>query len=175
MPGSVDALNSMPAADLEDLLSRCCGARRWAQGMAAARPFANWDDLTAAADRIWAQLDAGDWKEAFAHHPMIGDLESLRAKFAGTAEWAQGEQGQVREAEEKVLRGLAEGNQAYLARFGYIFIVCATGKSASEMLTLLQARLPNDPDRELVIAAEQQRQITRIRLEKAREELEAGS
>ncbi len=175
MCNSLAAFNRMEAGDLTALLNRCCGSRRWVRRMAAARPFADWSAITAAADRIWTELAPADWQEAFAHHPMIGDVEGLRARFAPTATWAQSEQGQVRLATEETLQGLAAGNRAYRERFGYIFIVCATGKSAAEMLSLLQARLRNDPERELIIAAEQQRQITRIRLDKAREDLQAGA
>ncbi len=167
--------NRMGAEDCTDLLWRCCGSRQWVDRMIAARPFADWSTLMAAADRIWAELAPADWREAFGHHPMIGDLDSLRARFARTEAWTRSEQGQVREATEEVLQGLAIGNQAYLEKFGYIFIVCATGKSAAEMLSLLQTRLLNDPERELPIAAEQQRQIIRIRLDKARAALQAAA
>jgi 2-oxo-4-hydroxy-4-carboxy-5-ureidoimidazoline decarboxylase len=120
----------------------------------------------AAADAIWLKLDRADWLEAFTHHPKIGDMDSLRAKFATTKEWAAGEQSGVNAANEEVLRGLADGNREYEQRFGHIFIVCATGKSAQEMLTLLRARLHNEADKELRIAAGEQAKITRIRLEK---------
>ncbi len=172
MPKSLVILNLMKAKDLSELLTRCCGSSQWVLRMEAARPFASWSEIATTADRIWAGLGPADWLEAFSHHPMIGDLESLRAKFASTSAWAQSEQGQVQEAEEKVLQGLASGNRTYLKKFGYIFIVCATGKSATEMLGLLQARLPNDSAQELPIAAEQQRQITQIRLQKLQADLQ---
>ncbi len=172
MPKSLAAFNLMEKKDLAELLTRCCGSREWVLHMASARPFASWPEISATADRIWAELNPADWLEAFTHHPMIGDLESLRAKFASTGAWAQSEQGQVQEAEEEVLQGLASGNRAYLEKFGYIFILCATGKSAAEMLALLQARLPNGPTQELPIAAEQQRQITQIRMQKLQADLQ---
>ncbi len=173
MPKSLVALNDMEEQELAVLLTRCCGSRQWVCRMAVARPFGAWTEVLAAADCIWAELAPADWREAFAHHPQIGDRESLRARFAGTAVWARDEQSQVQAAGEAVLQDLAAGNRAYREKFGYIFIVCATGKSAAEMLSLLQSRLPNDPERELFIAAEQQRQITRIRLEKVRADLQA--
>ena len=134
--------------------------------MTAHRPFADAAALFALADACWAGLSRDDWLEAFAHHPRIGDVEGLRTRFANTRAWAAGEQAGTASASEAVLQALTEGNRAYEARFGYIFIVCATGKSAEEMLGLLHARLPNDPAAELPIAAEEQRKITRLRLEK---------
>ena len=107
-----------------------------------------------------------DWLEAFAAHPRIGDLDALRKKFASTANWCAGEQAGVAAADEAVLTALADGNRAYEARFGYIFIVCATGKSAAEMLAILTARLANDPEVELKVATAEQAKITRLRLEK---------
>lgn len=171
MDSALIAFNEMGEKEFTDLLTRCCGSSQWVHSMAAVRPFADWDEVSAAADRIWARLAPADWLQAFSHHPMIGDVEGLRAKYANTKVWAQGEQVQIQEATETVLQGLAKGNQAYLTKFGYIFIVCATGKSAGEMLALLQSRLPNDPEQELPIAAEQQRQITQLRLAKTRAEL----
>ena len=146
--------------------TRCCGAARWAAGMAARRPFDSREELFAVADSLWPQMTPADWREAFAHHPKIGDRDSLRAKFAETRAWASGEQAGVGAASDDVLDALAAGNAAYEARFGYIFIVCATGKTADEMRALLQARLPNPPDEELAVAAEEQKKITRLRLEK---------
>ena len=170
---SVDALNAWDAETLRVHLQRCCGAARWAQRMLAQRPFADWDHVRQAADDVWQALAASDWREAFAHHPKIGDMDSLRAKFAGAPAWSAGEQARVQEASEAVLHALAQGNRAYEAKFGYIFIVCAAGKSAEEMLSLLRQRLPHDPETELRLAAEEQRKITQLRLDKLRLELEA--
>lgn len=147
-------------------LLRCCGAQRWAEAMAQRRPFGSETELFAAAGEIWQNLAPEDWREAFSHHPKIGDLASLRAKFASTRQWSEGEQAGVAGAGEDLLQALAEGNEAYEKTFGFIFIVCATGKSAGEMLALLQQRLPNDPELELKIAAAEQAKITKIRLEK---------
>jgi 2-oxo-4-hydroxy-4-carboxy-5-ureidoimidazoline decarboxylase len=134
--------------------------------MASLRPFGTANKLYDASGGVWQELLVGDWKEAFSHHPEIGDLQSLRQKFAATAQWANAEQAAVQGSPEEVLRALAEGNRSYEAKFGYIFIVCATGKSAPEMLALLQSRMQNDPTTELSIAAAEQNKITRLRLEK---------
>ena len=119
------------------------------------------------ADTIWWDLGDGDWLEAFTHHPRIGaDVAKLRERFAATASWSEGEQAAVGQASEEVLQALAEANVAYEARYGYLFIVCATGKSAAEMLAILQERMDNPPANELRIAAGEQAKITHLRLEK---------
>jgi 2-oxo-4-hydroxy-4-carboxy-5-ureidoimidazoline decarboxylase len=132
--------------------------------MAALRPFSTEVGLLVAADVVWEDLDRADRLEAFAAHPRIGDLDALREKFAATSSWAAGEQSGVAGAPEETLRALAEGNRAYESKFGYIFIICATGKTAAEMLGLLRARLGNDPETELAVAAAEQAAITRLRL-----------
>ena len=163
----VAKLNGLPEPEARAALVRCCGSTAWVEGMLAGRPFATEAALLAAAERIESEMTRADWLEAFGHHPRIGqDIESLRRRFAATADWSAGEQAGVSAAGEATLRGLADGNRAYESRYGYIFIVCATGKSADEMLALLQARLHNDPDAELRIAAGEQAKITRIRLGK---------
>ena len=174
METSIDAFNQLDEKTRHTLLERCCGSSQWVSRMLARHPFPNWAQVRKAADEIWASLEAVDWREAFAHHPKIGDLDSLRAKFAQTQAWAQSEQSQVQMADESVLRGLAQGNWDYEEKFGYIFIVCATNRSAEEMLSMLRRRLDNAPDAEIGVAAEQQRQIMQIRLEKMRTELEDG-
>lgn len=163
---AISRLNGLTDQEWRDGLTRCCGSSKWVDGMMAARPFADDAALLAAADRVWAETGEADWLEAFAHHPKIGDRESLRQKFASTATWAANEQSGTSTATEDVLTGLAEGNAAYEQKNGFIFIVCATGKSAPEMLALLQARLPNDRETELRTAAAEQHKITRLRLEK---------
>lgn len=134
--------------------------------MARGRPYGSWDTLLQAAESVADGLLRDDWLEAFSHHPRIGDLDNLRRRFADTASWSEGEQASVAGANEQVLADLAEGNRRYEARFGYIFIVCASGRSAEEMLGLLRQRLPNAPDDEWKVAAEQQRRITALRLDK---------
>jgi 2-oxo-4-hydroxy-4-carboxy-5-ureidoimidazoline decarboxylase len=155
-----------PSAALAALL-RCCGSARWADRMLAERPYANTAAMLESADRNWSELGRDDYLEAFSHHPPIGaDLAELERKFASTSAWAASEQAGAGAADPATLEALRDGNRAYLERFGYIFIVCATGKSASEMLELLRARLTNDPTTELTIAAAEQAKITKLRLEK---------
>lgn len=147
-------------------LQRCCGATRWVDKMLSGRPFDSVEQLLDEAERVWLSLNDEDCREAFAHHPKIGDLTSLRKKFASTAQWAAGEQAGVSSASEEVLIRLGGGNELYEQKFGYIFIVCATGKSAEEMCGLLYERLENNPAEEIRIAAGEQAKITRLRLQK---------
>jgi 2-oxo-4-hydroxy-4-carboxy-5-ureidoimidazoline decarboxylase len=132
--------------------------------MVALRPFGSTDEMLSAARREWFALTPGDWTEAFSHHPKIGDRESLRAKFPATHQLSEREQAGMGGASDQTIDALAHGNAAYERRFGYIFIVCATGRSAGEMLDLLTARLQNDPVAEIRVAAEQQAEITDLRL-----------
>lgn len=163
---ALQRLNEMGAEEARGELLRCCGSSRWATAMIASRPFASPAVLLEAADSVWLGLDEAAWREAFAHHPKIGDREALRSRFATTAAWAADEQAGASVAAENVLQALAEGNAEYERRFGYIFIVCATGKTAPEMLALLRERLPHSPQEELPVAAAEQAKITRLRLRK---------
>jgi 2-oxo-4-hydroxy-4-carboxy-5-ureidoimidazoline decarboxylase len=163
---TLEDFNDLPEPEAIEALTRCCGAHRWVNRVAHKRPYKDDADLFATADEVWAHMGQEDILEAFQHHPQIGDLDALRKKFATTATWAEGEQSGTASASEAVLQGLADGNRDYLEKFGYIFIVCATGKSAAQMLELLKARLKNDPAHELQVAAAEQAQITRLRLEK---------
>jgi 2-oxo-4-hydroxy-4-carboxy-5-ureidoimidazoline decarboxylase len=163
-------LNALPAAEARAAFARCCGARRWIDAMVAARPFANRDSLAAAAAHAFDALAREDWLEAFAQHPKIGDVTALRERFATTAAWAGREQSGAAGAPEETLAALARGNADYEARFGYIFIVYATGKSADQLLAMLRARIGNDPSRELDLAATEQRKITQLRIAKLLEE-----
>lgn len=158
--------NALPAAARAGALATCCGAPAWVVVLNQRFPFDTAEAVFAAANTIWYGLTETDWREAFAHHPKIGDVNSLKEKFAGTAAWAAGEQGAVRQTSAATLGALAAGNAAYEQKFGYIFIVCATGKSADEMLALLQARLPHAPAAEIIVAMAEQAKITRLRLEK---------
>lgn len=144
-------------------LTACLGCELWASDVAALRPFASVDALVSAGISRWNKASEQENLEAFSAHPQIGDLEALRNKYANTA---SAEQGQITQADEAVLQELQSNNQAYLEKFGFIFIVCATGKSAAEMLTLLSARLPNDRATELKNAATEQWQITLLRFNK---------
>jgi len=163
---TVDQLNHLTHAEAFAAFERCCGARVWAERMCEGRPYADRAALHAAAERCAESLGPDDWREAFAHHPQIGDVAALRARFASTAAWAGDEQRGAASASEATLAALARRNRDYEERFGYIFIICATGKSASEMLAALEDRLGNDPGVELGIAAGEQRKITHLRLEK---------
>jgi 2-oxo-4-hydroxy-4-carboxy-5-ureidoimidazoline decarboxylase len=159
-------LNALPPSTRAEALATCCGATAWVAALNQQFPFDSPAALYEAADRIWYNLTEADWREAFTYHPKIGDVNALKEKFASTATWAAGEQGAVRQASQDTLEALAAGNEAYEHKFGYIFIVCATGKSADEMLALLQARLPNEPQQEIRVAMGEQAKITRLRLEK---------
>jgi 2-oxo-4-hydroxy-4-carboxy-5-ureidoimidazoline decarboxylase len=163
---TLDEFNGMGMPAATQAMLRCCGAGRWAGKVLARRPYKTFDDLLIAADEAFAELEPPDWLEAFSHHPKIGDLESLRTKFANTAGWASSEQAGVSMARETTLAALAVGNRAYEEKFGYIFIVCATGKSADVMLGALEERLPNEPEDELQAAAAEQMKITHLRLHK---------
>ncbi len=160
-------LNALPEQEARSALTRCCGATRWVEQMLRARPFASARALHEAAEDIWAALGAEDVREAFAHHPEIGaNVEALRQKFGATQDLSRAEQASVGEASEATLHALARFNVSYRERFGYSFIVCATGKSAQEMLDILYSRIDHAPEVELAIAAAEQAKITRLRLEK---------
>lgn len=163
---SIGALNTLDNSSLREMLGRCNGSAVWVEKMLALFPLPDEGILLREAERIWYSCTEADWREAFTHHPKIGDLDSLKKKFAATGQWAAGEQSGVQAAPEEVLQALAAGNDAYEQKFGYIFIVCATGKSAGEMLNLLQARLNNNPETEIHVAMGEQSKITRLRLEK---------
>jgi 2-oxo-4-hydroxy-4-carboxy-5-ureidoimidazoline decarboxylase len=163
---TIDQLNRLPDDEARAAFERCCGARAWVDHVCAGRPYRSRAGMFAAAERAADKLRRADWLEAFAHHPRIGDREALRTKFAATAAWAGEEQQGAAAATAATLDLLAEGNRAYEEQFGYIFIVCASDKSADQMLELLRGRLANDPDTELVNAGREQRAITRLRLEK---------
>ncbi len=149
------------------MLTRVCGSSRWVDGMLTRRPFGTDDALFASADEVWATATREDVLEALTHHPRIGaNMDELRKKFASTATWSAGEQQGASSASEETLSALRDGNVRYEQRFGHIFVVCATGKSAAEMLALLEARMPNDADTEIRVAQAEQGKIIRIRLEK---------
>jgi OHCU decarboxylase len=165
----LDDLHALDAGAAARELRRCCGSSRWAALMAAARPFASVEAAAVAADVIWSALDQADWLEAFAAHPRIGAGEAGGSAKASTErptpdDWSAQEQSRVADAAGDVRERLAQRNRDYEARFGYIFIVCATGRSAAEMLQMLERRLRHDPDAEIRVAASEQRKIMRLRL-----------
>lgn len=160
-----ERLNALEPEAAAAALRRCCGAERWVQALLAARPFVSTAALQERALSIWNGLAAQDYLEAFSHHPQIGEnLDELRRRFAATHTLSEREQSGVSNADEGTLLALREGNRAYRERFGHIFIVCATGKSADEMLALLRERLTNDPADEIRLAAGEQAKITALRL-----------
>jgi 2-oxo-4-hydroxy-4-carboxy-5-ureidoimidazoline decarboxylase len=163
---TIETFNQLSFAEKQSELFKCCGSTAWSKSLAKINSFKTLEALTKESDRIWFSLSEQDWLEAFSHHPKIGDVENLKKKFASTAEWASAEQSKVSEAGEAILTELKENNDAYENKFGYIFIVCATGKSAAEILTLLKKRLINNPAFERRIAAEEQNKITHLRLDK---------
>jgi len=160
-------LNGLSTDGAREALTRCCGSTRWVEAMLTRRPYASSEALYQAADAVWSSLHQSDYLEAFSHHPQIGaDVDTLRQKFRATARWSSEEQASVGDADAPTLIALRDENALYLARFGFIFIVCATGKSATEMLQLLRSRVGHTPSEELGIAAQEQAKITRLRLQK---------
>lgn len=163
-------LGCLPPAEATRELLACCGSREWARRMEERRPFADPADLAEAAESVWRALAPGDWREAFAAHPRIGERAEPPAGGQGseerTARWSAAEQAGAGGAPGEVLAALAEANRAYEDRFGRTYVVCATGRSAAEMLALCRQRLANDPETELRVAADEQLQITRLRLDK---------
>jgi|SRR5215469_1723483 len=157
--------NAIPRAEAAKEILSCCGSEAWADQMAARRPIRNEATLLAACDEVWRNLPEPDWVEAFGSHPRIGESRAAAAS-APSASWSGEEQEKVIASGEDIKLALAEGNRVYERRFNRIFIVCATGKSASEILEILKRRLQNDDRTELLVAAEEQRQIAHIRLKK---------
>jgi OHCU decarboxylase len=156
-------LNALSEDDALEAFLTCCGARRWAEQMTAGRPYVDETHLQSIAREVWHELAAADWLQAFAAHPQIGEKPGPCSK---TAAWSAGEQAGMANAADATRSALAAANRRYQDKFGWIFIVCATGKSAEEMLTLLRQRLDNDPAQELRIAAAEQEEITLLRLHK---------
>jgi 2-oxo-4-hydroxy-4-carboxy-5-ureidoimidazoline decarboxylase len=157
-------LNALPDAAARAALLRCCGSSRWADAMVAGRPFASDADVLAAAERTWWALDRADWLEAFAAHPRIGDRTAAGARHAATREWSRQEQARAATDDPAVRAALAEGNAAYERRFGHVFLIRATDRSADAILAELRRRLANDPVAEMREAAGEQAGITRLRL-----------
>jgi 2-oxo-4-hydroxy-4-carboxy-5-ureidoimidazoline decarboxylase len=162
----IQSLNTLPIDQANHLFLQCCTSEKWIEKMVTSRPFTNRSSLRETADHIWGNLTEKDYLQAFEGHPKIGDVGSLKAKYANTKALASGEQSGAYIATDEVIAELANSNSAYEEKYGFIFIVCATGKSAKEMLALLQDRLNNDRQKELEIASEEQRKIFHLRLEK---------
>ncbi|MGB8065135.1 MAG: 2-oxo-4-hydroxy-4-carboxy-5-ureidoimidazoline decarboxylase [Candidatus Sulfotelmatobacter sp.] len=162
----LDRWNQLPAREAAQQILPCCGSRAWARELAARRPLRDEASLLAASDEIWNSLGEQDWGEAFSTHPRIGERKAPAMASAQSATWSAQEQRDVASAKETVQRALAEANREYERRFGRVFIVCATGKGASEILEILRRRLQNDEATELRESAEEQRKITNLRLKK---------
>jgi len=162
----IDRLNRLPVGLAEAEFLKCCGSSRWAAGMAAARPFPDFQAVSDEADRQFETLVDDDWLEAFRAHPKIGEQKAAGHQSAEASRWSAEEQSRTHDANRDVIEALAEGNREYEKRFGFIFIVCASGKSAGEMLAILSNRLNNSQASELRQAAEEQKMITRLRLDK---------
>ncbi len=162
----IEQLNRALPPQARAMLLDCCGSQAWVEQMLKHRPFLDAAYLVDSADRIWARLDRQAWREAFRHHPAIGAKRGKKVQSATARRWSKGEQAVAQKAERATLSALAEANKQYRARFGHVFLICATGKTSNEILESLRQRLPNDPETELSIAAEEQRKITRLRLEK---------
>ncbi|MFN2602933.1 MAG: 2-oxo-4-hydroxy-4-carboxy-5-ureidoimidazoline decarboxylase [Gemmatimonadaceae bacterium] len=158
----ITELDTIPPSVAAESLRKCCGSSRWVSAMIERRPFGSPQALFNASDEIWKSLDPSDWLEAFARHPRIGEQT--------TNSVASREQSGVQNADDEIRSQLAQVNRDYEQRFGYIYIVCATGKSADEMLAIARNRLNNDPATELAVAAEEQRKITQLRLAKLLED-----
>jgi OHCU decarboxylase len=163
---ALEQLNVLPTERAAAEFLKCCGCRNWAQAMTGARPFLDVTDLLRKSESIWWSLQDGDWLEAFRAHPKIGEQKAAAAQTERARIWSEQEQLGVKSAAKETKAALAAGNLQYEERFGFIFIVCATGKSSEEMLAILNERLENDPETEVRVAAEEQRKITRLRLEK---------
>jgi 2-oxo-4-hydroxy-4-carboxy-5-ureidoimidazoline decarboxylase len=163
---TLQELNNLPAEKRKSILMKCCASNAWAERMIPLFPFEDLIELIETAEEQWFLCKPEDWKEAFAGHPKIGASMADKVSVGSSDEWAAEEQKNVNEANEYTLNALADYNRKYLEKFGYIFIVNASGKTADEMLGILTTRLRNEPSKEISIAAEEQNKITRNRLEK---------
>lgn len=159
-------LNELAPEQVLTELLKCCGATRWAQAVERARPYETLDQLIARANEVWWSLEQRDWLEAFRSHPKIGEKKAANVVSVQSQQWSAQEQQGVQQAGQQVVERLARLNQEYENKFRFIFIVCATGKSSDEILSLLEQRLANDAATELRIAAAEQAKITELRLRK---------
>ena len=165
-PLGVRALDAMSAEDALALFLECGGAPRWAAGMAARRPFRSRAKARATADELWRTLGPDDFRAAFARHPRIGESTSAETQSATGRDWSAAEQSGAATASAQIHAEFAKANTAYEARFGHIYIVSATGRSADELLAMARARMAHDPAREIEVAGRELREIMLVRLEK---------
>ena len=162
----IEEWNAMTADAASEAVLPCCGSHAWARGLASRRPLSTLPELLAASDAAWWSLSEQDWQQAFDSHPRIGEQHAVTLATDASLAWSAGEQHAADLSGDDAKAKLSEGNRAYEAIFGRIFIVCATGRTAQEMLAILARRMHNTPEAELQETAEQQRQITHIRLRK---------
>jgi len=165
-PNDLSWLNSLAPADAIAEFLKCCGSTEWASRIEKLRPFLDVTDLNHKASTIWWDLDPEDWLEAFRSHPKIGEKKATASVSSQAQAWSTQEQAVIATSSSQVLDELASLNREYEEKFGYIFIVCATGKSSEAMLEILKSRIGNDSEAELPIAATEQAKITELRLEK---------
>jgi len=156
-------LNALPAADAEAELLACCASGVWAAAVAAGRPYRDRAELLATAERVLSGLAWGDVEQALAGHPRIGERAAGDGRAAA---WSRGEQAGTAAASEQTRAALAAGNAEYERRFGHVYLACATGRDATELLELLRGRLGNDPQAERQVVRAELGKITRLRLEK---------
>jgi OHCU decarboxylase len=159
-------LNTLPRGECVRSLQQCCSSRWWAEELADRRPFADVAAVLAAADDVWNECGPDAWREAFAGHPRIGESKAASETSATQQKWSEGEQSVAARADAEIRAKLADAQQEYEARFGHIFLICATGRTAAEILAELHERMSNDPETELRVAAREQGRITKLRLEK---------
>ena len=162
----LDWLNALSSEAARRELLKCCGATRWAIAIEQQRPYATLEQLLARSNEVWWDLEPSDWLEAFRSHPKIGEKKAASSVAAQSQQWSAQEQRGVETAREDAIEKLARLNQLYEEKFGFIFIVCATGKSTDEILALLEERMENEAAAELRIAATQQATITELRMRK---------
>jgi 2-oxo-4-hydroxy-4-carboxy-5-ureidoimidazoline decarboxylase len=159
----LDRWNELDAEEAIREILPCCGSSRWAERLVARRPFASPEELCNISDAVWAALGDADWREAFDSHPRIGEHHA-RTATARSLAWSSEEQNAAASSGDGVKLLLAEANQRYEEKFGRIFIICAAGKGSEEILAILEQRMQNSPAKEMLESAEQQRQITQLRL-----------
>lgn len=167
---NISNLNALVKDDATAWFTQTCAAQKWALAMTDLRPYSNKAAVLSGATKVWGTMENADYLAAFAAHPMIGDIDTLRSKFANTRAIAANEQSGTASADETTLNALKELNHAYLDKHGFIFIICATGLSADAMLAALQARINNTTAQEIANAAAEQIKITCLRIEKALED-----
>ena len=166
MHEALERINSATESEAASIFRDCCGSGIWSSVMTNTRPFTSEKELLETAAAIWNDLEIVDWLEAFSAHPKIGETRSASAEQTRSAEWSAGEQAGMNLADETVKQELAKANDEYVDKFGFIFIVCATGQTAEGMLVQCRERLTNDRETEIGIAAAEQQKITEIRLRK---------